>query len=84
VVWLRQANDAAPDYPSILAPLAAALALAGHEQDARAMLARYLSLKLTKARTISAWRGNPARIAAFEDFAEYLRVGLRKAGMPEE
>ena len=45
LVWWRHANDAAPDYPSIYAPLAAALALAGHEQDARVMLATYLSLK---------------------------------------
>lgn len=81
--WLRRANNAMPDYPSILAPLSSALALNGHDEEARITLAQYMSSRFARARTVVKWDKNPANSAAFEAFAEHFKVGLRKAGMPE-
>ena len=82
--WLRQAAATAPDSPSILAPLASALALAGHDDEARATLARYLSLKRTRTRTLAQWTHVPDASPAFDAFAERFKSGLRRAGMPEQ
>jgi adenylate cyclase len=72
----------------IHACLVAALALAGHETQAREALQRYLALASTgPLKTIAAWKayfsaqgGDPPRV----EMNERLYDGLRKAGMPEE
>ena len=66
----------------------AALALAGHDAEAREALQRYLALPSTgPLKTIAAFKayysaqgGNPARVESNERAYD----GLRKAGMPEE
>ena len=65
----------------------AALALAGHDAEAREALQRYLALPSTgPLKTIAAWKayysaqgGDPSRV----DFNERTYDGLRKAGMSE-
>ena len=72
----------------IHATLVAALALAGHETQAREALKRYLALPSTgPLKTIAAWNayysaqgGGPPRA----EFNERTYEGLRKAGMPEQ
>ena len=67
--------------------LVAALALAGHDAEARDALQRYLALPSTgPLKTIAAWKayysaqgGDPARVESNERTYD----GLRKAGMPE-
>jgi hypothetical protein len=59
--------------------------LTGQELEARETLKQYLSLRGTKATTITPWRAmaysdSPAYLA----FRERIHEGLRKAGMPEE
>ena len=68
-----------------MAEFAGALALAGHEADARTTLQPYLSLAGTRSRTIAALKkqvnsDSAAYLAMHERFYE----GLRKAGMPED
>ena len=66
----------------------AALALTGHETEAREALQRYLALPSTGPfKTIAAFKayysaqgGDPPRVEANERVYD----GLRKAGMPEE
>jgi hypothetical protein len=66
----------------------AALALTGHDAEAREPLQRYLALPSTgPLKTITAWKayysaqgGDPPRA----EFNELTYDGLRKAGMPEE
>ncbi len=82
--WLRQAAATAPDSPSILAPLASALALTGHDDEARATMSRYLSLKRTHMRAVAQWRSGPEPSPAFDVFAERFKSGLRRAGMPAQ
>ena len=68
--------------------LVAALALTGHDAEAREALQRYLALPSTgPLKTIAAWKahysaqgGDPPRIEMNERTCD----GLRKAGMPEE
>ena len=85
----RQAVAINPNYVQYIhATLVAALALAGHDADAREALQRYLALPSTgPLKTIAAWKayisaqgGGPARVEANERAYD----GLRKAGMPEE
>ncbi len=65
----------------------AALALAGHETDAREALKRYLALpSIGQLATIAAFKayfsaqgGGPAAV----EVGERIYDGLRKAGMPE-
>jgi tetratricopeptide (TPR) repeat protein len=83
IEYLRQAVANNPEFPTPIAWLAATLALAGQQEDAGAMLKRYLALSGTKSRTIAqwksfAWAGHPLT------HIEQLYEGLRKAGMPEE
>jgi tetratricopeptide (TPR) repeat protein len=77
--------------PSAHAILVAALALTGHETEAREALQRYLALPITEPRTIAAWkayreaggvneRKDPRLLEMFDRGYE----ALRKAGMPEE
>jgi adenylate cyclase len=85
----RQAIAMNPNYvQAIHACLVAALALTGHDTEAREALQRYLALPSTgPLKTIAAWNayysaqgGGPARV----ELNERTYDGLRKAGMPEE
>ena len=89
IEWARQAIAINPNYVQYIhATLVAALALAGHDAEAREALQRYLALPSTgPLKTIAAWKayfsaqgGDPARVEANERAYD----GLRKAGMPEE
>ena len=84
----RQAIAINPNYIQYIhATLVAALALAGHDMQAREALQRYLTLPSTgPLKTIAAWKayysaqgGDPPRIEANERVYD----GLRKAGMLE-
>jgi TolB-like protein/Flp pilus assembly protein TadD len=84
----RQAIAINPNYVQwIHADLVAALALTGHDAEAREALKRYLALPSTgPLKTIAAWKayysaqgGEPPRVEANERTYD----GLRKAGMPE-
>jgi Tfp pilus assembly protein PilF len=83
LVWLRRAVAASPQTPTILAALTSALALGGHDTEARATLARYLALDDTRTRTVGQWDYVPDDNAAFLEFHSRFKDGLRKAGMPE-
>ena len=83
LTWLRQADAASPDTPSILAPLISVLALTGHDEEARSTLARYLANKRTQARTIAQWQNSADPNIEFERFAKRFKSGLRQAGMAE-
>jgi adenylate cyclase len=85
----RQATAINPNYVQYIhATLLAALALTGHDAEAREALKRYLALPSTgPLKTIAAWKaylsaqaGGPSRVEANERMYD----GLRKAGMPEE
>jgi TolB-like protein len=89
IEWARQAIAVNPNYVHYIhATLVAALALTGHDAEAREALQRYLALPSTgPLKTIAAWKayvsaqgGGPARVEANERVYD----GLRKAGMPEE
>jgi adenylate cyclase len=88
IEWARRAIVIKPNYiPFSHATLVAALALTGHDAEAREALQRYLALPSTgPLKTISAWKAyyspqgdDPARV----EFNERTYEGLRKAGMPE-
>ena len=88
IEWARKAIAVNPNYVQwIHASLVAALALAGHDAEAREALQRYLALPSTgPLKTIAAWKayytaqgGGPARV----ELNERVYDGLRKAGMPE-
>ena len=84
IEWLRRAVAAAPQWPLPQALLAAALAVTGHEAEARETLKRYLSLSGTRARTVAQWQGQmPSDNPVFLAYAARLTEGLRKAGLPE-
>jgi adenylate cyclase len=84
IEWLRRAVAAAPQWPLPQALLASALAMTGHEAEARETLKRYLSLSGTRARTIAQWQGQmPSDNPVFLAYAARLTEGLRKAGLPE-
>jgi adenylate cyclase len=87
--WARQAIAVNPNYVHYIhATLVAALALNGHDVEAREALQRYLALPSTgRLTTIAAWKaynsaqgGDPSRVEANERTYD----GLRKAGMPEQ
>jgi tetratricopeptide (TPR) repeat protein len=86
--WARQAIAINPNYVQYIhSVLVAALALTGHDAEAREALQRYLALPSTGPfKTIAAWKayysaqgGDPPRVEANERVYD----GLRKAGMPE-
>ncbi len=82
--WLRRAVAAAPQWPLPQALLASALALTGHDDEARGVLKRYLSLSATTARTVAQWKGQlPSNNPLFLAYAARLMEGLRNAGLPE-
>jgi adenylate cyclase len=85
----RQAIAINPNYVQYIhSVLVAALALTGHDAEAREALQRYLALPSTGPfKTIAAFKayysaqgGDPPRVEANERVYD----GLRKAGMPEE
>ena len=89
--WARRAIAVGTNEPYPYASLAAALALTGHEVEAREALQRFLALPSSgRLRTIAAWkayqwryvnaRTDPRVLEGYERTLE----GLRKAGMPEE
>lgn len=83
LVWLRRAAAASPETPVILAALTSELALTGQDTEARATLAQYLALSGTRTRTVAQWDYVPDDNAAFLQFHQRFRSGLRKAGMPD-
>ena len=89
IEWARQAIATKADYVAYIhSILVAALALTGHDAEAREALQRYLALPSTgPLKTIAAFKafysaqgGGPARVEANERMYD----GLRKAGMPEK
>jgi adenylate cyclase len=68
--------------------LVAALALTGHDAEAREALRRYLALPPTGAlKTIAAWKAHQMSLGVdprFVEMNERSYDGLRKAGMPEQ
>ena len=68
--------------------LVAALALTGHDAEAREALQRYFALPSTgPLRTIAAWKAHHVPSGGdprFVEMNERTYDGLRKAGMPEE
>jgi tetratricopeptide (TPR) repeat protein len=88
IEWARQAIAVNPNYVHYIHTiLVAALALTGHDAEAREALQSYLALPSTgPLKTIAAFKayysaqgGGPARVEANERVYD----GLRKAGMPE-
>jgi adenylate cyclase len=87
--WARQAIAINPNYvPYVHVVLVAALALTGHDAEAREALQRYLALPSTGAlKTIAAWNAfynSKSTATRFFEINERTFDGLRKAGMPEE
>ena len=68
--------------------LVAALALTGHDAEAREALQRYLALPSTgPLKTIAAWKAHQMSLGGdprFVEKDERVYDGLRKAGMPEQ
>ena len=88
IEWARQAIAAEPSNPGPYQALAAALALIGHEEEAREALQHYLVLPSSaQFRTITALKAYNARLggdARVLESQERTYDGLRKAGMPEQ
>jgi adenylate cyclase len=89
--WARRAIAVGTNEPYPHASLAAALALTGHEAEARDALQRFRALPSSgRLRTIAAWKAYQARYVNARTDARVLEAyertleGLRKAGMPEE
>jgi hypothetical protein len=89
--WARRAIVLGTSIPFPPAFLAAALALAGHEAEAREALQQYLALPSSeRLKTIAAWKEyngrftNPKSDPRVLESIERQYDGLRKAGMPEE
>jgi adenylate cyclase len=78
-----------PNYlPYAHTTLVAALALTGHDAEAREALPRYVALPSSgPLRTIAAWKAHDRSFGGdprFVEQSERLYDGLRKAAMPEE
>ena len=86
IEWARRSITINPNFSPALAVLAAALALTGHEAEARDAEQRRIAVSPFKSIAAFKARGTPPpsadpRVRAFFDrFVD----GLRKAGMPEE
>jgi hypothetical protein len=76
------------DNPFAHLALAAALALSGHDAEAREALQRYLTRPSSAPlRTIAAWKAHPSEQGAdprWVEMNERTLEGLRKAELPEE
>jgi adenylate cyclase len=91
IEWARRAISVNTDFQHPHAHLIAALALSGHETEAREALQRYLALPSSeRLRTIAAWKEHDAQFTNSNSDPRLLESyereneGLRKAGMPEE
>jgi len=91
IEWCRRAIAISPkNNPFPHARLVAALALSGHEAQAREALQQYMALPPSGPRTIAAWKALNAQYSAnpndpgFLEYSDRWNEGLRKAGMPEE
>jgi adenylate cyclase len=89
--WARRAIAIGVSNPFAYTTLAPALALTGHEAEAREVLQRYLALPFSaRLRTIEALKAYNARFSGDARDARVLESeersydGLRRAGMPEE
>jgi tetratricopeptide (TPR) repeat protein len=89
--WARRAIAIGPNNPFPHAALTAALALTGHEAEAREALQQYLAMPSSaRLRTIAALKAYGARFTNVNTDPRVLESnereheGLRKAGMPEE
>jgi adenylate cyclase len=85
----RQTIAIKPNYnPDSHLALVAALALTGHDGEAREALQRYLALPSTgPLKTIAAWKAHQMSLGndpRFVEMNDRTYEGLRKAGMPEE
>ncbi len=86
IEWARRSITINPNFSPALAVLAAALALTGHEAEARDAEQRRIavspvkSIAALKARSTPPPSADPRVRAYFDRFVD----GLRKAGMPEE
>jgi adenylate cyclase len=85
----RQTIAINPNYlPYSHTTLVAALALTGHDAEAREALQRYLALPSSgPLKTIAAWKAHDMSFGGdprFVEQSERTYDGLRKAGMPEE
>jgi adenylate cyclase len=88
--WARRAIAVGTSSPFNQANVAAALALTGHEAQAREALEQFLALPSSaQFRTIAAFKAHNARFAnesidpRVPDTYDRLYEGLRKAGLPE-
>ena len=88
--WARRAIAVNTSFQHPHAHLVAALALSGHETEAREALQRYLALPSSeRLRTIAAWKEHYAQFTNSNTDSRVLESyereyeGLRKAGMPE-
>jgi adenylate cyclase len=86
--WAHRAIAVVPGAPGPHANLAAALALTGHEAEAREALQRYLALPSSaQLRSIAALKAYNARSKQSDprvlESQERSYEGLRKAGLPE-
>jgi hypothetical protein len=91
IEWARQAIAINPNFGPPHGILAAALALTGHEAEARdaaeryAVLRKFKSIAAVKAALTPRPSADPRVSAYFSDrFLPRFIKGLRKAGMPEE
>jgi tetratricopeptide (TPR) repeat protein len=85
----RQAIAINPNYVQFAHTiLVAALALTGHDAEAREALQHYLALPSTgPLKTIAAWKAlnkSQRGVPRYVENSERMYDGLRKAGMPEE
>jgi len=82
---LRRATAAGPSVQFGQAALAAALALAGHDAEAKEALRRYLALPDTRSKSIAALKKQvDSDNAGWRAMRERLYEGLHKAGMAED
>jgi adenylate cyclase len=89
IEWARRSIAINPNFGAPRGILAAALALTGHEAEARDALEPYTAL--SKFKSIAAAKAgrrppsaDPRVHAASDRFDARIIEGLRKAGMPEE
>jgi adenylate cyclase len=90
IEWARRSIAIDPNnFPFTHADLIAALALTGHDTEAREALQRFFALPVAGLRTIAAWKANKAQVfnprgdPHIFQLWDRLIEGLRKAGMPE-
>ncbi len=89
LVWIERAEAAAPEMLIMGFARSALLALAGHEDEARATMQRYLANDKAPIRTMSQWNARwqgvplPTYSPRFLMFGKKFNEGLRKAGLPE-